>query len=168
MADSTGYIDLYLGDDPPETPEPERIRLYLDKPSRRAMVIDEDGMVHSMGGGAALLTKLTTFDLTLSTRQDFTIDVPTGFDAYPMYVLFANPTGAVTVGAFSLGYNANANDVVAAAVHALSGSGVYSIITAMAGAQRGTSGDTFGVKCSVTEAGPLTAELYVFGYLVPA
>jgi hypothetical protein len=67
---------------------------------------------------------------------------------------------------FGFGFDANAGDVVTAALYtALTGSTLMASVNPLTGAKKGAAADVLGAKCTVTQASAaITVD--VFGYLV--
>lgn len=76
------------------------------------------------------------------------------------------PTGALTQASISFGWNATpADDVIANAVHALTGATFYEIVPVKSDAKRGAAAGTFKVTVQTVEGGALTAAIAVFGFI---
>jgi hypothetical protein len=85
------------------------------------------------------------------------------------HVVIRDASASLTTASFGLGFNANADDVVASATHTeLTGSTLYTVLVAKAGAKLGVAADQFGLKCSIAQGSAATVDVEVFGYCIPA
>lgn len=114
--------------------------------------------------GIALLVSASGIDINNGSKQTI-YSIPTGKSCIVTEVVVRNLSGACASNSISFGFNANANDVIANAVHAgFTASTVYNVLVAMVGATVGLSGEVFGVKCNTTDSAA-TATIMVYGYL---
>ena len=113
----------------------------------------------------AKIVTLAGVDLNVTTKTTI-YTVPTGKTLIVTKVVIRNASASLTTANYALGFNANADDVVTGATHTeLTGSTLFSILNAKAGAIRGAAADVFGLKCSVAQGGAATVTVDVFGYL---
>lgn len=117
------------------------------------------------------ITKVTTVedvDVNVTTKSTLYTVPPNKKFIVVCYI----PRGAslsLTTAQFGIGFNADANDVVASAAHTeLTGSTLYKILFAKAGAVVGNAGDVLGLKCTVAQGASATVDVDVFGYLLDA
>lgn len=112
----------------------------------------------------SLLASTATVDINNAAKQTI-YTVPTGKSCVITNIVVRNLSGAAASNSISFGFNTNANDVIANATYAsFTGSTVYTKISCMAGATRGTSGQIFGVITNTLNTAA-TATVDVFGYL---
>lgn len=91
-------------------------------------------------------------DCNVGTKQTlFTLDTDENFVVTDIIISYDD--GALTAAECTFGWNANADDVVANTRYSsITGADTYTKATILAGAKRGTSTQSFGVKFSTTEA----------------
>lgn len=93
--------------------------------------------------------------------------VPTGKSCIITHVIVRNASTSLTTASYSLGFNSAAfNNVIADATHTeLTGSTLYTVLIAKAGATRGVAADTFKVLMNILQGGAATTTMDVYGYL---
>lgn len=118
--------------------------------------------------GSEVLRKLATVtgvDLNVTTKSTL-YTVPTGKSFIPTHVVVREASTSLTTASYGFGFDTGATDVIADATHTeLTGSTLYTILSAKAGAKLGAAADIFGVKCSVAQGAAATATIDVWGYL---
>ena len=91
---------------------------------------------------------------------------PVGKSCVITHVVIHTPSTALATASLSFGWNtANADDVIANAVPALTGATNYKVLVAKTDAVLGAASGTFKVDVQTAEGGALTATLDVFGYV---
>jgi len=111
------------------------------------------------------LASVAGVDLNVVTKTTL-CTVIAGKSCIITHVVVRNPSINLTTAEFGFGFNANANDVIASALHsALDGATKYIVLKAADGAVRGVAADVFGIKCSVAQGAEATATIEIFGYL---
>jgi hypothetical protein len=110
----------------------------------------------------------TTDSVNLNTATATTLyTCPTGKTCVITAVVVRNASTSLTTVSVSFGWNSTSfNDVVANATHTeLTGSTLYTRLTAKTGATAGTSTGTFKVLDNTLQGGAATASIDVFGYV---
>lgn len=115
------------------------------------------------------ITRLsTTSSVDMNTATATTLfTVPTGKSCIITHVVVRNASTSLTTASYSFGFNsATFNNVIANATHTeLTGSTLYTVLIAMAGATRGVAADTFKVLMNTLQGGAATTTMDVYGYL---
>lgn len=115
------------------------------------------------------ITKLSsTSSVDMNTATATTLyTVPTGKSCIITHVIVRNASTSLTTASYSLGFNSAAfNNVIADATHTeLTGSTLYTVLIAKAGATRGVAADTFKVLMNILQGGAATTTMDVYGYL---
>ena len=113
-----------------------------------------------------LLATVTDID-TSSTAKQTLYTVPASKVAYITKVVVRDPSAAITLCTATFGFNASADDVIAATtLTGLSGATTYQVITPITtGAAEGAAAAVFGMDTTVQEAAADTVTIDVFGYL---
>lgn len=107
-----------------------------------------------------------TVDLNVTTKTSL-YTVPTGYKFYVERVLIRDASAAITTAEFSIGFNANADDVAGAELYAdVNGATKYRFIAPATTAIFGAADAILGLKCTTPEGGALTVTVNVFGVLV--
>jgi hypothetical protein len=120
----------------------------------------------SLVGLEGLIASLSAANLNTTNKQTI-YTVPTGKTLIVTKIITRNVSTSLTTVIFGFGFNANANDVIAAALHTtLTGSTLMTIDVPIAGAIVGAAANVLGVKCSLAQGGAATATIDVFGYLI--
>lgn len=115
------------------------------------------------------ITKLATVtgvDLNTATAQTL-YTVPTGKSCIPTHLVIRNASTNLTTVSFSIGFNsASFNDIVANATHTeLTGSTLFTVLIAKAGATRGVAADILKLLNNTLQGGAATCTIDVFGFL---
>jgi hypothetical protein len=107
----------------------------------------------------------TVSGVSLNTTSKTTLyTVPSGKSAIIAHVVIRVASTSLTTAQFGFGFNANADDVIAAALHAeLTSSTLYKLLDPKAGAAIGAATNVFGIKATVTQSATITVD--VWGYL---
>lgn len=112
------------------------------------------------------LATVTGIDLNDDSVKQTLYTVPAGYSCVVTHVIVRSASTDLDTAEYGFGFNANADDVVAAAAHVeLDGATKYIILGADDGAVRGVAAGVFGVKVTVEQGGVATATVDVFGYL---
>lgn len=112
------------------------------------------------------LLSTTTVDLNVATKTTL-YTVPTAKTAYITKFVVRDASTNLTTAVFGMGYDANATDVVAQALHAgLTGATLYEIIPPKIGALEGGAAAVLGVVASILQGAAATAVVDTYGYLV--
>lgn len=112
------------------------------------------------------LATVTGIDVDDDSAKQTLYTVPTGKSCIISHVVIRAASTDIDTAEYGLGFNANADDVIAAAAHTeLTGATLYTILDAKAGAVRGAAADVFGVKVTVEQGAAATITVDVFGYL---
>lgn len=115
------------------------------------------------------ITRLsTTSSVDMNTATATTLfTVPTGKSCIITHVVVRNASTSLTTASYSFGFNsASFNDVIANATHTeLTGSTLYTVLSAKVGATRGVAADTFKVLMNTLQGGVATTTMEVYGYL---
>lgn len=110
------------------------------------------------------LATVSGVDLNVTTKSTI-YTVPSGKSLVVTKVVVRNASTSLTTASFGFGFNANADDVVASALHTeLTGSTLYTLIHPKVGAIRGAAADVFGLKCSIAQGSAATADVDLFGF----
>lgn len=113
----------------------------------------------------SLLASIDGVDLN-AVAETVLFTCPIGKSCVITKVVMRNADGAVATASVSFGWNtANADDVIANAVQALTGATNYEQILAASDAVRGAASGTFKIDVQTAEGGARTATVEVFGYL---
>lgn len=119
---------------------------------------------------SAAETKLATVaSVDMNTATATTLyTVPTGRSCIITKVVVRNASTSLTTASYSFGFNsAPFNDVIADATHTeLTGSTLYTALSAKAGAKVGVAADNFKVLMNTLQGGAATTTMDVFGYLL--
>lgn len=110
----------------------------------------------------------TTDSVDMNTATATTLyTVPTGKSCVVTHVTVRNASTNLDTASYSFGFNsASFNDVITNATHTeLTGSTLYTVLSAKTGATRGAAGDTFKVLMNTLQGGAATTSMDVFGYL---
>lgn len=112
------------------------------------------------------LVTVTGVDVNVLAKTSL-YTVPAGKTLIVTKIVIRNASANLTTADFGVGFNANADDVIASETWVeLTGSTLYTLRLPMDGAIRGAAGDVLGLKCSVAEGAPATVTVDVFGYLI--
>lgn len=113
-----------------------------------------------------LLSSTSSVDMNTATATTL-FTVPVGLSCIVTHVVVRNASTSLTTASYSFGFNsASYNDNIANAAHTeLTGSTLYTVLTAKAGATRGAAGDLFKVLMNTLQGGAATTTIDVFGYL---
>lgn len=113
-----------------------------------------------------LLGSTASVDMNTATATTL-YTVPPGKSCIISHVVVRAASTSLTTASYSFGFNsASFNDVIANATHTeLTGSTLYTILSAKAGATRGAAGDAFKVLMNTLQGGAATTTIDVFGYL---
>jgi len=112
-----------------------------------------------------LLSSTAAVDLNVTTKTAL-YTVPTGKSCIVTHEVIRLASASATTASFGSGFNANADDVIAAETYTeLTGATLVTIRHAKDGAIRGAAGDVLGCKCATPEGSALTITVDVFGYL---
>jgi len=115
------------------------------------------------------ITRLsTTTSVDMNTATATTLyTVPTGKSCIITHIVVRAASTSLTTASYSFGFNSAAfDDVVANATHTeLTGSTLYTVLIAKAGATRGVAADTFKVLMNTLQGSAATTTVDVFGYL---
>lgn len=115
-----------------------------------------------------LLSTTALVDANVTTKTTL-YTVPASKVCYVTKVVLRDASTSMTTATFGVGFNANADDVIANATRtALTGGTLYEIIPAKAGAKEGAAADVLGVQCDTPQGAAATITVDVFGYLVDA
>ena len=119
----------------------------------------------------AFLATLDDIDLN-AVAETLLYTCPAGFVCYVHSVVMRKATGAglpLGTASVSFGWNtANADDVIANGVRALTAATNYEVIGAGSDSENGVAAGTFKIDVQTAEGAALTCSVDVFGYLVPA
>ncbi len=123
-------------------------------------------VIGEMLGPLQIVNVSVSVDLNSATKQTL-YTVPTGKTFIPLRIITRNASTSLTTAIFGFGFDANATDVIAAALHtALTGGTLFAIDNPIAGAKAGSAADVLGVKCSLVQGSAATATVDVLGYLI--
>lgn len=87
--------------------------------------------------------------------------VPAGRSCVVTHVVVRAASTNLNTASYGFGFDAGASDVIAGATHTeLTGSTLYTVLTAKAGAKAGAAGDIFGIKCSATQSATVTIDVF--------
>lgn len=113
-----------------------------------------------------LLASVAGVDMNTATASTLYI-VPTGKSAVITKIVIRNPSTSLTTASYSFGFTGAAyNDVIADATHTeLTGSTLYTVLSAKVGAKVGIAGDILKVLMNILQGGAATTTVEVFGYL---
>jgi hypothetical protein len=116
------------------------------------------------------ITRLVTVsfvDLNTATPNLLYI-IPQGKSCVVTHMVLRTASISMTTASYSVGWNsASYNDVVANATHTeLTGSTLYSVIPAKAGAKVGTSGQSLFLLANTLQGAAATITVEIFGYLL--
>lgn len=118
----------------------------------------------------ALLATVNSIDLD-AVAETTLYTCPAGMICYVHSVVMRKATGAglpLGTASVSFGWNtANADDVIANGVRALTAATNYEIIGAGSDSENGVAAGTFKIDVNTAEGAVLTCSVDVFGYLVP-
>lgn len=120
----------------------------------------------AVGGGVVAEQRLsTTASVNLNVNTKTTLyTVPAGKTLIVTKVVVRAASTSLTTAEFGLGFNANADDVIAVAIHSeLTGATLFTLIPPKNGAIRGAAADVFGVRCNVVQGGAATCTIEVWG-----
>jgi len=119
-------------------------------------------------GMELVIASVSGVDFNVTTKTTlFTVPNLGGRKLIVTRAYIRNASAAFGAAAFSIGYNADADDVSPTATYpTLDSSTKFDFIPAGAGAVQGNSGDVLGLKCTVAQGSALTATVDVFGYYV--
>jgi len=112
------------------------------------------------------LATVTEIDMnTVATTDLFT--VPAGKSCVITHIVIRNASITLNTASFGFGFNANADDVVAAAVLGgnLSAAAKYRVLEATDGAVRGAATDVLKIGVDTVQGAAATMDVDVFGYL---
>lgn len=110
----------------------------------------------------------TTAAVNMNTGTATTLfTVPTGLSCIITRVVVRNASTSLTTASYSFGFNSAVFDnVIANATHTeLTGSTLYTVLSAKVGATRGAAADTFKVLMNTLQGAAATTTMDVFGYL---
>ena len=114
----------------------------------------------------SILATVTGIDLNVTDKQTL-YTVPTGKTLVPTKIITRSASTSLTTAVFGFGFNASANDVVAAALHTtLTGNTLFAVDVPIAGSKVGAASDVFGLKCSIAQGAAATVTVDVIGFLV--
>lgn len=115
------------------------------------------------------ITRLsTTSSVDMNTATATTLfTVPTGKSCIVTHIVIRSASTSLTTASYSFGFNsASFNDVIANATHTeLTGSTLYTVLSAKVGATRGAAADILKVLMNTLQGGAATTTIDVFGYL---
>jgi hypothetical protein len=111
------------------------------------------------------LSSTASVNLNVTTKTTL-YTVPTGKTLIVDHVVIRLASASLTTASFGVGFNANADDVVADATHTeLTGNTLYTRLAPKVGAKIGAATDVFGLKCSIAQGAAATVTVDVFGWL---
>lgn len=108
-----------------------------------------------------------TADLNVTTKTNLLAvpTLPTGLKCVVTHWVIRGATAAIDNAVFSGGFNANADDVIAADSYTeIQDDTTFIVMHAKPGAVVGEASDVFGLKCVTAEGSALTVNVDVFGY----
>lgn len=124
---------------------------------------DSGGIVY---GTSLRLASVAGVDMNTATATTL-FTVPAGVSCIIERVVVRNASTSLTTASYSFGFNsATYNNVIADATHTeLTGSTLYTILSAKIGATRGAAADVFKVLMNILQGGVATTTIDVYGYL---
>lgn len=140
----------------------------------QASIVDADRLMDlrnpwnvDNGGNIVKLATVTGVDMNTATPTAL-YTVPTGRSVIITSVTVHNASTSLTTASYSFGFNSAAfNNVIADATHTeLTGSTLYTILNAKAGAKVGVAADVLKVLMNTLQGGAATTTMDVFGYLI--
>lgn len=113
-----------------------------------------------------LIARYIALNVNVATKTTL-YTVPTGKTLLVTKVVFYGASTNLTTASWGVGFNANADDVVADETYTeLTDNSVYTRRSAKDGAKAGITADVLGLKCSTPQGATATINVDVYGILV--
>lgn len=136
-------------------------------PSNPASIVAGAAVQMSPAGGEVLLKTTDSVNLNTATPTSL-YTVPVGFQAVITRIVLRNPSISLTTVSLSIGFNSAAfNNVLANATHTeLASAGLYTSLSAKAGATKGVAADLLKLLCNTLQGAAATCTVDIFGYTI--